>query len=397
MSRPPPTPVRRGRAALHRFRGLLLSLLVALPMTLAPGAALWAKEPAPSAPEHVVLLLVGGGVRARDLLDARMTAVKALAEKGSVVDAVASPRRNAWLATQDLLTGRTDAPETEGRQRPAHPTLFEHLRAQPGARAEDVWLCVGAPGDDERLGASSDAAFGPSVGARVASGLGALGEPLRGFLEDLGRPLPVAEGVWPLLRRLRALNRQTAGPFLPDDVDAGTAEAERVERAALAELDRRALLVKAPNVEDERALRAALTVLAVHRPRLLAVRLTGAQAGLESLARYEEALLAADRGLERLRAAVDADPRLQGRTTFVVATDVGRNAKPGAGGALGMDDDSADRRTAVVVLAGPGVKTGARVKGPRTLADVAPTLGRLLSVALPGATGRAWDEVLRLP
>lgn len=397
MSRPPPTSAPRRHAALHRFRGPSLALLLALPLAVLPSPALWAKEPAPAAPQHVVVLLVGGGVRARDLLDARMTAVKALAGQGSAVEGVATPRRNAWLATLDLLTGRTDGPETEGRQRPAHPTLFEHLRSQPAMRAEDVWLCVGAPGDDERLGASSDPAYGPSVGARVASGLGALGEPLKGFLEDLGRPLPVPEGVWPLLRRLRALNRETAGPFLPDEVDAGTAEAERVERAVLTELDRRALLVKAPSVEDERALRAALTVLAVHRPRLLVVRLTGAQAGLESQARYEEALLAADRGLERLRAAVEADPRLQGRTAFVVATDIGRNAKAGASGGLGVDDDSVDRRTAVVVLAGPGVKVGGRVKGPRTLADVAPTLGRLLGVALPGVTGRAWDEVLRLP
>ncbi len=388
-----PRPSLRAPLAGSPWRRAWLGALLLLPAL----ARVEAKDPPAATPRHVVVLLLSGGVRARDLLDARSPAVRALAAEGAVVEGLSTRRPNAWLSTLDLLTGRDDGPEAPGHPRPRHPTLFEAVRAAAGVRAEDVWLCVGEPGDDERLAASDDPAFGPSVGARAASGLGALGEPLRAFLDDLGRPVPVPDAVWPLLRRLRALNRSTAGPFLPDDVDAGTPEAERVERAVLAELDRRALLVRAPHEGDERALRAALTLLAVHRPRLLVVRLSGAEAGLHSLERYLEALAAADRGLERLRAAVAADPLLAGRTAFVVATDGGRNAQPDARGALPADDESVERRSATLVLAGPGVRAGAKGKGPRALADVAPTLARLLGVSLPSARGRVLDEVLRLP
>lgn len=388
--------VRRAPRALGALLAAALLGVWAAGPGAPPSSAKGGAALPPAGPPRVVLVLAGGGVRARDLLDgARHPALKALAADGVTVTEVATPRRTPWLAACDLLTGRGDAPDQDGKPRPAAPTLFEHLRAA-GAAPEQVWFVCGPPGDDERLAWSEQPGYGASVGARVAAGLGAFGEPLRSFLDDVGRPLPVPDSVWPLLRRLRAQNRGTAGAFLPDDVDAGTPEAERVERAVLAELDRRSQLVRAESVEDERALRAALTVLAVERPRLLVVRLTGAEAAVESVARYEAVLAEWDRGLARLRAAVAADPVLAASTTVVLASETGRNARPNAQGGLPADDDSPDRRTAVVLLAGPGVKPGASVKGPRTLAEVGPTLARLLGVPFPTASARSWDEILRL-
>lgn len=383
------------RLRWRRLGALAAALLPALGPSL-PGAR--AADPAPQAPRQVVMVLVGGGVRAKDLLDPlHMPTLKALAGEGVTVDAVASPRPNPWLAARDLLTGRADEPDADGRPRPARPTLFERLRAAPGVAPEQVWLVSPTGGDDLRLAASTDPAFGPSVGARTAFGDGAFGEPLKAFLDDLGRPLPVPEPVWPLLRRLRSLNRSAAGAFLPEDVDAGTPEAERIERAVLGELDRRSLLVRGPDPGDQRAIRAALTLLVVHRPRLLVLRLTGAEAGAESQEAYYAALRTADAGLERLRAAVAADARLAASTTFVVGTDTGRNAQPNARGGLDADETGPERTTAAFVLAGPGIRKGARGKGSRALPDVAPTVARLLGVAMPDVQGRAWDEVLRLP
>jgi hypothetical protein len=389
----PPRPRRNERVR----PAFLLFVIVAL-LGAVGGPDARAADPPLAAPEHVVLVIVGGGVRAKDLLDgALLPAVKALAAEGTTVDAVASPKDNPWLAARDLLTGRSDEPDAPGKPVPAHPTVFEFLRAAGKTPAEQVWFVSPAGGDDLALAASTHAAFGPALGARTAHGDGAFGEPMKAFLDDLGRPVPVPETVWPLLRRLRGLNRDAAGPFLPDDVDAGSVAAERVERAVLTELDRRSLLVKGANPADQRALRAAHTLLVVHRPRLLVVRLTVGESAQESVAAYQAALRVADQGVERLRAAVLADPLLAARTAFVVATDTGRNAKPSARGTLDADDESPERRTAVVVLGGAGIRPGGKVKGARALVDVVPTLGRLLGVPTPGVTGRAWDEVLRLP
>jgi hypothetical protein len=385
-STPFPAILRRAaRAALATL--VLLGAAIPAPRGQAEGA--------PAAGRRLVLLILGGGVRASDVLDgATMPQVKALAAEGCVVDRIASPRENAYLACRDLLTGSGDQPGGAGRPPPGRPTLFERLRASPGARAEDAWLVSAAGEADLPLAASTYAGFGPSLGARVARGDGAFGEPLKTFLEAHGRPLPVAEQVWPLLRRLREVNRRAAGQFLPDDLDAGTASAERVERAVLRELDRKAALVKAPSPADERALRAALTLIAVHRPRLLVVRLTGAEAGQQSEAAYLEALRHADRGLERLRAAVREDPVAAAQTSFAVVTECGRNAKADAAGALFADEESDARRHAVLVAAGPGWKPGARVKGARALVDVGATLGRWLGLDAAGPGARVWDALL---
>jgi hypothetical protein len=205
----------------------------------------------------------------------------------------------------------------------------------------------------------------------------------------------VPEHVWPLLRRLRDANRRAAGPFLPEPIAQGLAESERVERAVLEELDRKAAFVKAAQPADERSLRAALTLLAVHRPRLLVLRLAGAESALQGLDPYFAALRQADEGLRRLEAAIAADPRLAASTALAVATESGRNATAGADGSLGATEDGPSRRNALLLLAGPGVKVGARPKGPARLADVAPTLARLLGASLPSAAGRPWEECLR--
>lgn len=346
-------------------------------------------------PRRVVLLVLGGGVRASDLLSRDlMPGVAAHAAAGLRAEGLPTTRPTAWLCLRDLLTGREDEPAAPGRPGTVHPTLFEVLRAQPGVRAEEAWLVDASAGEEPGLASSSHPGYGPTLAARTAPGDGSFGAPLAAFLEQVGRPLPVDDAVWPLLRRLREVNRQAAGPFLPQELSDSLAEGERIERAVLAELDRKAAFIKEASVADEKATRAALTVLGVHRPRLLVLRLVGAEAGQQGLAAYEQALRQADRAFQRVRAAIASDPALAASTVLGVATETGRNARPGPDGTLGMDEESPARRQAALLLAGPGLKAGCRPKAPARPSDVAPTLARLLGVVLPGAQGRAWEECL---
>jgi len=352
------------------------------------------------ASRHLVLLLLGGGVRATDVLDAsRMPTAAALAEQGLKADALPAPRSNAYLSLRDLLTGRADEAEEPGRPRTAWPTLFEHVREQAAdlasQRGDAVWFVEADSVDGPGLSCSTHVAYGPTLAARTVRGDGAFAEPLKGFLEQMGRPLPVPEHVWPLVRRLRGVNRKAVGPFLPDDVDSGSPEAERVERAVLQEIDRKAAFLKAANPADEKATRAALTILAVHRPRLLVVRLTGAEVGQQSAEAYFEALRQADQALARLRGAIAADPLLATTTALAVATEMGRNAKPDASGGLGATEESPSRRRALLVVAGPGIRPGAKPKGGGALQDVAPTLARWLGASMPHAAGRVWEECFK--
>ena len=92
--------------------------------------------------------------------------------------------------------------------------------------------------------------------------------------------------------------------------------------------------------------------------------------------------------------AVAADPRMGGRTTFVLVTDRGRNEKPDAQGRLGADDASKQRRHVAVVIDGPGLARRPRLKGPRSIDDIAPTIARLLGCRMPQADGTSWGSLL---
>lgn len=381
---------------------LRLALLLSALLLLGPAASVQArggkaKKPRPPAfPSHVVLVIVGGGVRTQDLLDETlMPTVAAMASSGHVVRKVVSNASNGYTAAARLLTGSTRAVDGSAKSRPALPTLCEIVRAQRELPREKVWFVSFEGGDQLHLAHSSDAHHGAVFAPSIAYGQGAFAQPLASFLETLGRPVPLEPETWTQLRRLRLLSRTARRAYLPTEVDAGLPNAERVERALLRELDRKALLNRGPNPRDEQATRAARTVLEVHRPTLTVIRYGEAGQAQASYAAYRAVLAANDRGLARLRKAVLDDARMAGRTTFVVVTDRGRNEKPDAKGRLGADDASKQRGTVAVVIDGPGLARKPRLKGPRSIDDLAPTIAYLLGCRMPDSDGTPWLGLLR--
>ena len=387
---------------MKRLPALVLLILLILLATLAPPPAevvarggKAAGGAGPAFPRHVVLVVLGGGVRTADLRDVDlMPNLVALAAEGRLVDDVVSGAPDAYAAAARILTGRADAVDGAAKSRPRWPTIAERVRAERDLPAEKVWFVSFEGGDRLHLAWSDHPEHGAVVGPSTTYGHGPFGQPLRPFLEVLGRPLPMEPEAWTLLRGLRGISREAASIWLPASVDAGLPRSEGVERALLRELDRKALLNTSPGPRDEEAIRAALTVLEVHRPVLTVVLLGEAEQAQASYAAYRAVLGAADAGLGRLRAAVAADSEMAGATTFVVVPDRGRNEAPDAKGRLGADDASKGRGRVAAVLAGPGLARRPGRLGPRALEDLAPTIGHLLGVAVPDATGTAWGPLL---
>lgn len=352
-------------------------------------------DPGRARPDHVVLVILGGGVRSADMLDRDlMPTLGTMAESGRLLTGIESQASDGYAAAACILTGRDDGPDGTTRERPAHPTLCEYLRGGLGLPREKVWFVSHTGGDDLNLAHSGDERYGGALGPSVAHGFGAFAEPLRGFLEKLGRPLPMEPEAWAPLRRLRLLSREAVSLWLPAGMDAGLPRAEAVERALLRELDRKALLLEGPNPRDEQAVRAARDVIEIHRPVLTVVRLGEAEQAQASYERYCAVLRANDAGIARLRKAVAGDARMAGRTTFFVVADRGRNEKPDASGALGADDDSRSRRRVVAVVDGPGLRRKQGRREALHLRDVCPTVAALLGVPAEAATGRIWAEIL---
>lgn len=357
------------------------------------GAA--AKAKAPQFPDHVVLVVLGGGVRPDDLRDEKlMPTLAAMAAEGRYLDKVAADGDDAYSATARILTGRGERVDPAAKPRPAWPTLCEYVRAGRELPEHGVWFVSFEGGDRLHLAHSSHAQYGAVRAPATTYGAGPFAQPLARFLESLGRPLPQDDAAWEKVRRLRALSREAVAAWLPRSVDAGLPRAERVERALLQELDRKALLNRGPNPRDEQAIRAALTVLAVHRPTLTVVLLGEAEQGQASFDAYRAVLRAADGGLRRLRAAVAADTAMAGRTTFVVVADRPRSAEPDANGRLPEAPASKRGRPTAVVLHGPGLARRVKVPRVRRIEDLCPTVGHLLGVPTPHAEGGAWTGLL---
>jgi hypothetical protein len=368
---------------------LLAALAPPVPRVQARGGA------AAAAPAHVVLVVLGGGVRREDMRDGkRMPVLAAMAARGWAVEDVASGAPNAYAAEGRLLTGRREVLDAARGARPVWPTVAEQARAALDLPAEKVWFVSYEGGPRLHLAHSTDPHLGAARAPSVAWGQGAFAQPLAGFLQAFGRPLPVEPQAWKLLEGLRGLSRKAVSTWLPPGVGAGRPSAERVERALLRELDRKALLLPAADPRDAQALRAARTVLEVHHPVLTVILLGEAERAEASYRDYLAALAADDAALGRLRDAVEADASLAGRTTFVVVADRGRDAKPDAKGRLPAGDDSRQRGFVAAVLDGPGLARRRGRAPPRTLEDVAPTVARLLGFDMPEAQGHPWADLL---
>lgn len=399
--RAPPGVRHLGRDARRSLGWVSALAVLVLALASAPGpgapAPASAKETGPARPTQAVLVILGGGVRARDMLDAKqMPKLAALAAEGRVIDEIRAEAATGYEAVARLLTGTAD-PVTGPETHPRHPTLMEYVRVGRNLSPEKVWY-VSFEGEDQlRLAHSTHPAFGAGVAPAVATGMGAFGEPLAGFLDRMGRPDPQPEEAWRLLRGLRARSRGAVSAYLPEaGMPAGLPRSERMERALLEEINRRSLLVRGPAPRDERAWRAARTVLRVHRPVLTVIRLGEAEQAQKSLATYRSVLSANDAGLGRLRGWIEADPELAGRTLIVVVPDLGRDAQPNERGGLDQDDGSADHRELALVAYGPGFKRKkGRVKRVRRVEDVCATLGLLLGVPMPHATGEPWTAYVR--
>ncbi len=372
---------------------LLAVLLLAVPPPSAP-----ASPPSPRC-ERVVLVIVGGGVRTKELLGRPdlMPTVAAVAKAGFAVPGWAAAGEGHEDAVEGCLTGRRVAREKTARTRPAWPTVLEYARKGMGLPAHDVWYVSYADGDASSLAASGHAEYGEAFAPSVAAGEGPFGEALHDLFAIYGRPNPTTPRTWDLLARLRAATAKEASGGVTGALAADPKEAQRQERALLEEVDRRTSQIGGPNALDARAVRTGIALLRLFRPRLLVVRLTQADVGHANLFAYWDVLFRDDAELARLRAEIADDPALSSTTALVLVPDIGRNATQNAAAGLDHDDASPDARTVAVVGEGPGFRRVTSLKAPLSVCDLCPTLGRLLGFATPYAEGSPRDDLLSAP
>jgi len=390
-----PTGRRRG------FAVVLAAVAGTLGAVRAPGSSEGpeaAAAPTRGRPAHVVLVILGGGVRSQEMLGRPdlMPTIRDVGRAGVASDGWVAGGGDPVDATEAILTGREVAVSTPNPTRPVFPTILEYARtALPDPHA--VWYASFADGEALDLATSAHPAYGAAFAPSLAVGDGPFGEPLRGLFKLFGRPNPTSARTWALLDAMRDATAKASPPRgAAGTPPAAVAEERRLERALLEEVDRRSRDLAGAAGLDARALRAGLTVLRVFRPRLLVVRLGQADVAMKDLYGYWDVLKRNDAELARLRREIAADPALATTTTLLVVGDLGRDEAQNATGGYARGDGSPAQRTVAFVAEGVGVRVGAAARAPRATADLCPTIGRLLGVATPHATGRARDDLFVL-
>jgi hypothetical protein len=374
------------------LRTALCGVLLAL-LALGGPASARAAPPAPAA-KRVVLVVFGGGVRTKELL-ARpdlLPTVQAIAKAGFSSAGWAAAGADHEDAVEGILTGRRVPVVSPGRVRPTWPTVLEYAR-KAGFSRTDVWYASYVGGEALTLATSDHEGHGDAFAPSLAWGEGPFGEPMKDLFRIFGRPDPTTPRTWAWLERLRgATAKEAAGRMARGDVEAK--EALRLEKALLEEVDRRAADIGGAGALDARAIRAAITVLRLWRPRLLVVRLGQADVAHQSLAAYGDVLQRDDAELARLRAEIASDPALATSTSLLLVPELGRNAAPNALGGLDHDDGSADVTRVAVVGEGPAWRKGASLRAPLDVRDLVPTIGRFLGFATPHAEGVVREDLL---
>jgi len=107
---------------------------------------------------------------------------------------------------------------------------------------------------------------------------------------------------------------------------------------------------------------------------------------------YTDAIREADRLVGVLWQAIGADPAYAGKTTLIVTSDHGRHDDAHGGFQWHGDACNGCRRVTFLAV-GPGVRRDcAQPEGePYTIADITPTIGRILGYTAPYADGKVMD------
>lgn len=107
---------------------------------------------------------------------------------------------------------------------------------------------------------------------------------------------------------------------------------------------------------------------------------------------YTRAIAVIDQGLERLDAAIAADPFYRGRTVMVVVPDCGRDANPLMAVPYQHHFNSRTAHEIFALFVGAGIAAGRTVATAVDQTSVAATIGALTSVTV-GAEGRVLSEI----
>ncbi len=339
--------------------------------------------------KRVVVIAFAGGVRTRETFGSadNVPNLKKLAEQGVLYPRMRSSNLGHYGAALSMFTGIAEQRGIRENQRGDAPTMFEYLRKDLSFSAGDVWIATSGGAQQTNYSYGLNSQYGARFGANTLDSDGLFNAEFRDLVARWGRPKQASPAESALLAKLRS---SIESPLLPDAQGRLNSQesAARVEKYILDELSRGTADITGPNAADAKALRTARNLLAVFKPRVVAVVLQQADIAHGSFNGYAEIVRRNDQSIGELVAAIKADPELANSTALFIAPEFGRDKDLNSRRGLDHGDGSDDLNFVSGLCVGPDFRRGLVVEDEVAVVDICPTVCSLLGTDAKLARGR---------
>lgn len=376
----------RGVAAASAIPGLRLSGAAAAPAYRGPNA---------------IIVRFGGGVRRREVVEALTSHApffrNVLAKRGVLIPGVTIAEltdvdTSHAEGTLNILTGRYRAYSRVGDRglapllEPNQPTLFEHLRRAFDVPSHEALLINGENRpQEEYLTYGGHRHYGVRFRSEVLSLYRFKVHKFTRILGERRRPETEIEAARKELAKLRSFDYRGT-------TEHATPAIERFWDLWRAHYGDCGLTTPRG---DQLLTELALWALRELKPRLVMINYQDPDyVHWGNASHYTRAIAVIDQGLERLTAAVDADPFYRDRTVMVIVPDCGRDANPLMAVPFQHHFNSRSAHEIFALVLGTGVVRDRVLDTPVDQTSIAPTIGALMGFRVHAAEGRVLSEII---
>jgi hypothetical protein len=285
-----------------------------------------------------------------------------------------------YVATASLATGTYETFNNFATVPPENPTVFEYFRKQLRRPSSDAWVVAPSNGFN-RIGESSNRAYGPGLGARVILPKHLLSAAISGGSADYQH----------LLRD----NYET--PFYSPELAGQEFELQQLETILKLSGDDFKSHARTLSSPDELSVYIVRQLMRQVAPSLLWITLHDidvAHAGAYSL--YIDGIRRTDRLCSELWKMIQTEPEYAGKTSLFILPDFGRDSDEDAGGNGFQHHRTGDAlsRTTWLMALGPGIREGVVYDRAVDSTDLVPTLGSMLGFSAALSQGKPIAELI---
>ncbi len=347
------------------------------------------RSPLLSAPKTVVVTF-GGGARddetfAEDGQKNIPHLLKELLPQGTFFAQVVNAGiLGHYVATASIVTGTYERFDNFIAQPPPNPTLFEYFRKGLRRPSTDAWVIAPSNGF-QRIGSSSNGAFGPDYGAGVIL-------PKRLLSAALHNERLDTDGLAHMLQDNYEM------PVYQPNESASDRELHlnMLQSALSISVEEFVRHARTLDSADELSIYITGQLMRQHAPSLLMLTLHDmdiAHAGAYSL--YVDAIQRADRLCAQLWTMIQSDPEYKDRTSLYILPDFGRDSDedPNGNGFQHHRTGGALARTTWMLALGPHIRQNQVVERPIQPIDLVPTIACHLGFSTV-SPGRCIAELL---